>query len=200
MSLSTVALVSGLVFAAVLFRSKGVTTPRIYPPGPRALPLAGNVLDIPMMHMWLAATKWAKEFGNIVYLHVFGLGIIFLNDSETAFDLMEKRGAIYSDRPHLVMLSELCGAENILAFTHYGDQLRRGRKLMHEALNPVAIKTYQPLLEIESLPFLRCLLSKPSAYMDHIRSRYAGTLTLNVICGHQVTSDDDVLSCSCHYK
>ncbi|KDQ56874.1 hypothetical protein JAAARDRAFT_194819 [Jaapia argillacea MUCL 33604] len=190
MSLPTVALVSGLVFAALLVLPKRATTTRIYPPGPRGLPLAGNVLDIPMTQMWLAATKWAKEFGNVVYLHVFGLGIIFLNDSETVFELMDKRGAIYSDRPHLVMLSELCGAENILAFTHYGDQLRRGHKLMHEALHPIAIKTYQPLLEMESLPFLRRLLSKPSAYMDHIR-RYSGTLTLNVIYGHQVTSDDD---------
>ncbi|KDQ57981.1 hypothetical protein JAAARDRAFT_253315 [Jaapia argillacea MUCL 33604] len=185
-----VTLVSAVVFAALFFRPKRVTPPLHHPPGPKALPLVGNVLDMPMTQMWLTATKWAAQFGQLVYLHVFGLGIIFLNDSETAIDLMEKRGAIYSDRPHLVMLSDLCGAENILPFTHYGDQLRRHRRLMQQALNPVAIKAYQPLLEIESLPFLRRLLSNPSAYMDHIR-RYAGTLTLNVIYGHQVTSDDD---------
>ena len=45
--------------------------------------------------------------GKIVYLHVFGQGLVFLNTSEVAVDLMEKRGAIYSDKPSLVMAGEL---------------------------------------------------------------------------------------------
>lgn len=45
--------------------------------------------------------------GSIVYLHVFGQGLVFLNTSEVAVDLLEKRGAIYSDKPALVMAGEL---------------------------------------------------------------------------------------------
>lgn len=45
--------------------------------------------------------------GSVVYLHVFGQGLVFLNTSEAAVDLLEKRGAIYSDKPALVMAGEL---------------------------------------------------------------------------------------------
>lgn len=46
--------------------------------------------------------------GDVVYLHVFGQGLVFLNSPEAAFDLLDKRGSIYSDKPSLVMAGELC--------------------------------------------------------------------------------------------
>lgn len=45
--------------------------------------------------------------GDIVYLHVFGQGLVFLNTLEVTVDLMEKKGSIYSDKPALVMAGEL---------------------------------------------------------------------------------------------
>ncbi|KAH7906297.1 cytochrome P450 [Hygrophoropsis aurantiaca] len=61
---------------------------------------------------------------------------------------------------------------------------------MQTALGPSAIKAYDPLLELESRPFLRRILADASGYQDHIR-RYAGSLTLLVVYGHQVKSNDD---------
>ena len=45
--------------------------------------------------------------GDIVYLHVFGQGLLFLNTYEVAIDLLERKGSIYSDKPPLVMAGEL---------------------------------------------------------------------------------------------
>lgn len=45
--------------------------------------------------------------GDVVYLHVFGQGLLFLNTYEAAIDLLEKKGSIYSDKPALVMAGEL---------------------------------------------------------------------------------------------
>ena len=41
--------------------------------------------------------------GPIAHLKVFGRSYIYLNDYQTMVDLFEKRGNIYSSRPHLVM-------------------------------------------------------------------------------------------------
>ena len=46
--------------------------------------------------------------GDIVYIHVFGQGLVFLNTYDITVDLMDKRGAIYSDKPALIMAGELC--------------------------------------------------------------------------------------------
>ena len=42
-----------------------------------------------------------------MYLHLFGQGLIFLNDPAAVTKLMERRSAIYSDRAPLVMATEL---------------------------------------------------------------------------------------------
>ncbi|KAG6376579.1 cytochrome P450 [Boletus reticuloceps] len=161
------------------------------PPGPKPLPILGNVANLTSAkEPWLLAERWAKRYGPITYLHVVGQGLVFLNTPEVALDLLDKRGAIYSDKPHLVMVGELCGCENMVAFTPYGDQSRRQRRLMQAAFGSSSIKHYQPLLQLETKPFLRGLLEDPFKFQDHLR-RYAGGLTLLVVYGHHVKSTDD---------
>ncbi|THH22534.1 hypothetical protein EUX98_g8161 [Antrodiella citrinella] len=184
----------GLVIAAAFFawarhqQTKKVS--RAYPPGPKPLPFVGNILDLTAIELWMRATSWANQFGEIVYIHVFGQGLVFLNSYEVTVELMEKRGAIYSDKPAFVMAGELCGCDNMVAFTRYGDKSRRQRRLMTQALNPTAIRTYQPLLEIETHTLLRAIATDPKNYLNYIR-RYAGGLTLLVIYGYQVKSEND---------
>lgn len=45
---------------ALLDRIRG----RKYPPGPRGLPLLGNLLDMPTEHEWLTFAKWGKKYGE----------------------------------------------------------------------------------------------------------------------------------------
>ncbi|OJT04437.1 O-methylsterigmatocystin oxidoreductase [Trametes pubescens] len=176
-----------LLFALVQARKKKNGA---LPPGPKPLPIVGNVLDLTARELWVRATQWAKSYGDVVYLHVFGQGLLFLNTYEAAIDLLEKKGSIYSDKPALVMAGELCGCDNMVAFTRYGDKSRRQRRLMQKALGPGAIPTYHPLLEIETHALLRRLLDDSGNYDSQIR-RYAGSLTLLVVYGYRVTANDD---------
>ncbi|KAF5384354.1 hypothetical protein D9615_003159 [Tricholomella constricta] len=160
------------------------------PPGPRPMPFIGNLKDMTTKELWLRATEWATQFGDVCYVHVFGQGIVFLNSADVAFELLEKRGAIYSDKPHLIMVGELCGCKDMLPFLSYGDAFKRRRKLMQQALGSRNIPNYYVFLEHETRSFIKDLLDDPSNYIRSIR-RYAGGLTLSVIYGHKVVSRDD---------
>ncbi|EMD36507.1 hypothetical protein CERSUDRAFT_115561 [Gelatoporia subvermispora B] len=160
------------------------------PPGPKPLWGVGNITDLTAHELWLRASQWAREYGDTVYLHVFGQGLVFLNSIEAATDLLEKKGSIYSDKPSLVMAGELCGCENMVAFTRYGDQSRRQRRLMTQALGAHSIQTYKPLLVIETHELLKRVVQEPEDYVGNLR-RYAGGLTLLTIYGYRVTSKDD---------
>ena len=45
--------------------------------------------------------------GDIFHLNILGQDIVFVNSAQAAFDLLDKRGAIYSGKPRLVMVGEL---------------------------------------------------------------------------------------------
>ncbi|KAF5372809.1 hypothetical protein D9757_011097 [Collybiopsis confluens] len=69
------------------------------PPGPIPTFLVGNMNDSPVYEEWHTFTAWAKHFGEIVYLRVFGTQMLILGSYRVANELLNKRGVIYSDRP-----------------------------------------------------------------------------------------------------
>ena len=91
---------------AALYRSQHYGHRPSYPPGPKPLPLLGNVLDMPTSREYETYTRWGKEFGDVVHISALGKHIIILNSVKAANDLLERRSAIYSDRPYLPMLHE----------------------------------------------------------------------------------------------
>ena len=115
-----------LSFLLFLFR-RGRRTKLPLPPGPIPWPLIGNITDLRANELWLLTTQWAKKYGtvflrvsrsypqllfhlisgDVVYLHVFGQPLIFINSPAAVAELMEKQSAIYSDRAPLVMVTEL---------------------------------------------------------------------------------------------
>lgn len=71
------------------------------PPGPRPLPLIGNVHQAPNSHAWLHFTEWGKEYGPIFYMNMLGKHLVVLSTSKAAHELLAKRGATFSDRAPL---------------------------------------------------------------------------------------------------
>ncbi|THU94381.1 cytochrome P450 [Dendrothele bispora CBS 962.96] len=192
-----------VVVAVRVFRAP--RTPSIpLPPGPKPVPILGNILDLTPKELWLRATSWSKHYGELVYLHVFGQPLIFINSPAALSALLDGRGALYADKPHLTMVNDLCGCENMVAFTGYGPQSKRQRRLMNMAFSTTRIPAYHPLIERETHLFLKRLISIPKdaegnqltpeqAQVNHIPliRRYAGQLTLSVIYGYQAEEHND---------
>ncbi len=71
------------------------------PPGPKRLPLIGNLWSVPRTvdHPWKTYAKWASTYGDIFYLDIPGNPTVIINSAQAAEDLFEKRSGNYSDRP-----------------------------------------------------------------------------------------------------
>ncbi|BCR92212.1 uncharacterized protein ACHE_80112A [Aspergillus chevalieri] len=158
------------------------------PPGPKGMPLIGNIGDLPPPGEkdWKHWAKFKKLYGPISSITIVGQTIVILNDPQMAFDLMEKRSAIYSSRPRMVFACEMVGWEHILAMQTYSDRFRAYRKAMHRVLgSKTAIARFNPLQEVEIRRFLLRVLHRPEDLVQHIRTE-AGAVILKIAYGYAI--------------
>ena len=50
----------------------------------------------------------ASAGSDVVYFNVLGTPMLVINSYDTAHELLNKKGTLYSSRPRLTMLKELC--------------------------------------------------------------------------------------------
>jgi hypothetical protein len=86
------------------------------PPGPKGLPLIGNLFQIPLEQPWEVYRDWKEQYGehdlidilcshlltfatgDIIYLDALGQRLLVLNSLESVKDLLVSRASNYSDR------------------------------------------------------------------------------------------------------
>ena len=61
------------------------------------------------------------------------------------------------------------GWDRVLTFLPYGDQQRKHTRLVHEGLNPIALRSQRQLQEYEAVVLLREIATTPNAVVNHIR-------------------------------
>ncbi|KAJ7639239.1 cytochrome P450 [Roridomyces roridus] len=190
---ASVALALGATALAVVVwsaRAKKSIAP--FPPGPKGTFLLGNALDLPLSKPWITFTEWAKTYGPIVHLSVFGKHIIVLNDLKYAIDILDKKSRIYSNRPTLVMGGELVGYHQILGFFQLGKQWAEQRRIIAQFIGTRSkVETsYGASLETAVYSFMQDLLENPNMWR-HLAFKFAGTAVLNVTCGYQPKDEND---------
>nr|GAT47917.1 cytochrome P450 [Mycena chlorophos] len=163
------------------------------PPGPKKLPIVGNLLDIPNERQWLAYHQWSRDYdSDIIHLDACGTSIIVVESMEAIRELFDRRSSIYSDRMHLPMVVDLMGWGWSMAFMPYGERWRAHRKTMHDSFNVTAVKQFQAQ-EVEACnELLRSLLVDPSDVVVLFR-QFAGRLSLEVAYGIKVQPGDPYL-------
>lgn len=95
------------LLASAIFLQRWLSRPRVppnlsLPPGPKGLPVLGNLLQIPHAHQWLTYSRWKKEYGEIIYAQVFNTSLIILGSAKATHELFERRSGNYADRPRMV--------------------------------------------------------------------------------------------------
>ncbi|KAJ7596168.1 cytochrome P450 [Mycena floridula] len=163
------------------------------PLGPKGLPIIGNLRDMNYdgRHSWMVYADWSKTYASdVLYLEVFGKPLIILNSAQAITDIMEKRSAVYSDRPDMHMVNDLMCFYWDTAHLKYSDWWRIHRKTFHQHFQPRAVIAYQPVQLKATSDLLRQLSETPDKFAAHVR-RHAGGIILKVTYGYDIKPVDD---------
>ncbi|OBT75741.1 hypothetical protein VF21_05955 [Pseudogymnoascus sp. 05NY08] len=187
----TVSVACGVLALYVISRLlRGKGDGRSLPPGPKGLPVLGNINDLPKPgeHEWLHWLKHKELYGPISSITVLGQTMIIINDPEIAFELMRDRSAIHSSRPHQIFSGDIVGWKNATAMSQYNDVWKIHRKnIAKVASTNTSLKMFNRVQEVESAHFLLNLLDSPNDLFDHIR-REAGSVILKTTYGYTAES------------
>ncbi|KJA21678.1 hypothetical protein HYPSUDRAFT_688337 [Hypholoma sublateritium FD-334 SS-4] len=130
-----------------LLHSRSSSRQLPYPPGPAARNMiAGNVLDLPVRFAWNEYIEWGKKYGDILHYRVYNKHTVILHSYDDNVELLDKRSAIYSDRPRIPML-DLMGWTNFNSvLLRYGPKWKQHRRIFQQYFKPEASMKYRSTL------------------------------------------------------
>ncbi|KAJ7146858.1 cytochrome P450 [Mycena epipterygia] len=181
---------AGLAIILYSLHSKLNTRSRLpLPPGPRKMPIVGNIFDLPPGFEWKTYKNWSRQYNsNIIHLDLAGMSVIVLSSLEATEDLLEKRSSIYSDRPISTMLNDLMGWT--FSLRDQAKFRRTHRRLFSQGFNVISSRNFHDKEIAATHVLLHRLVHTPQAFRDHIR-RMAGEIIISVAYGIDVLPVND---------
>ncbi|KAK1565840.1 cytochrome P450 [Colletotrichum navitas] len=161
------------------------------PPGPRGLPIFGNVRDLPPSgkaeyQYWV---KFKDTYGPVSSVTVAGQTIVLIHDEEAALHLLERNSIKTSNRPTQPFANDHCGFGVFLPALQYGPRFRQHRKLVHQVLGTTkSVSEFRNVQYVESRRFLFRILNTPNDLMTRAKT-YAAAIILNIVYGYSIEVD-----------
>ncbi|KAJ7628952.1 cytochrome P450 [Roridomyces roridus] len=208
-SLQNIAL-AGIVLILGTFFVKRRTGPPL-PPGPRGLPLLGNILQIPKtasrfelpstipsqltvkkktQHLSTYFRQLCEEYGGFVSLNLVGFPIVLIGNMKLAKEILEKRSAHFSARP-LVPYSLHYDPAQMYWIAVSGQTHFIARKLSAGIMSGVRAGDTELLQQFEALISVKRLLENRGDHWFHEMERTAASMVLTATFGQHCPTGDE---------
>ncbi|KAI0770765.1 cytochrome P450 [Irpex lacteus] len=193
MSSSTLVAVLAVLGVVIVVRRRSLARRHncSLPPGPPGWPIVGNLFDLPEEHPWLVYSRWSKKYGDIIFLRALTTPMLIVSSVDVAFDLMDKRSAIYSDR-NASVLDKMTAWDFNLGLMPYGSRWRAIRRKVHENFNLVVTPRYHDKERRHIHAFLRqCIDETGPKFNSGLIRQLLAAIILDIVYGIEINDMKD---------
>ncbi|WCJ37099.1 cytochrome P450 family 71 subfamily B polypeptide 2 [Euphorbia peplus] len=166
------------------------------PPGPRKLPLIGNIhqlaTDLPHRRL----TELAKTYGPVMHIQIGQIPAVIISSAELAKKVLKTEELMFLERPFLLAADIMLYNRTGITFAPYGDYWREMKKIVTlEVLTAKRVKSFRSIREKEVSNFVQYLHSKGGSPVD-LTSELLG-LTNSIIAisttGKKCKKQDEII-------
>ncbi|RAQ99876.1 cytochrome p450 [Stemphylium lycopersici] len=159
-------------------------------PGPKGYPIIGSVPEVPEKNGFIKFSDWGKQYGPIYQCNLAGNNHVWISADKIAKDLLSKKAAIYSDRPHIPsLIDDNRSSAQYLPLLSRNDGHTRQRKFASIIMRESEKASFHRYPELESKRMLAELLDEPDQY-NHILESFISRVTCRLAWGHSEGSDE----------
>ncbi|KAF5695562.1 oxidoreductase [Fusarium denticulatum] len=158
------------------------------PPGPKGLPLLGNIRDLPPPGTleWPHWQSHKEKYGPITSVSVLGQNFVILHDRQVIMDLLETGAMKSASRPKLFFAGDIVGYDGVMGLMPYNRTFRMHRKLTATQVSPKSITRFESIQELEILHLLKKLHQEPNSQNlpDHL-NQVSGSIMLRILYNYE---------------
>ncbi|KAF2827089.1 cytochrome P450 oxidoreductase-like protein [Ophiobolus disseminans] len=168
------------------------------PPGPPTIPVLGNAHLLPWKDLHLKFKEWSDQYGAVFSIKIGESTVVVLNDPRAVHQLINKRGALFADRPEEEQW-DLATNKEAFGIMHSDPIWRAIRKIVTQILSPKNLDgTWNNIQEAEINQMMLDLLDQPEDFRSSVQ-RVSASIASTILYGHRAPTWENFWASEVHY-
>ncbi|KAL3503594.1 hypothetical protein ACH5RR_038043 [Cinchona calisaya] len=170
--------------------------PRL-PPGPKPLPIIGNLYQLAGSQMHHILRDLAKQYGPLMHLKLGQVSTLIVSSPEVAEEFMKTHDIIFANRPRLLSGRVFNYNCTDIAFSPFGDYWRQLRKICTmELLSANRVQTFKSIRKEEVLNLIESISSNRESTINLSRKIFSLTygITARAAFGKKSYQQEEFIS------